>query len=87
MSFNETPSLFFIITFPQKMKKHFVLSHKVNGSQTGLKFKISYVYEKNEKFDNEMYSIIIATYTNNLENNYKASIIADFGDKKYMFSR
>ena len=84
MSFNETPSLFFIITFPQKMKKHFVLSHKVNGSQTGLKFKISYVYEKNEKFDNEMYSIIIATYTNNLENNYKASIIADFGDKKYM---
>ncbi len=32
MTFNETPSPFFIITFPQKMRKNFILSHKVNGS-------------------------------------------------------
>ena len=84
MNFNDTPSLFFIITFPQKMRKHLILSHKVTGSQKDLKFKISYVLEKEEKYDNEMYSIIIATYTNNLENEYRASIIAEFGDKKYI---
>ncbi len=43
--------------------------------------KISYVLEK--EFDNEMYSIIIATYANNLEKEYKASIIAEFDDKTY----
>ena len=83
MSFNETPSLFFIISFPQKLRKNLILSHKVNGSQKDLKMKISYVLEKEEKFDNEMFSIIIATYTNNLEEEYKASIIAEFGDKSY----
>ncbi len=82
MSFNE-PSLFFIITFPQNMRKSLILSHKVNGSQKDLKFKISYVLEKEEKYDNEMYSIIIATYVNNLEKEYRASIIAEFGDNKY----
>ncbi len=84
MSFNETPSLYFIITFPQKMRKNLILSHKVNGSQKDLKFKISYVLEKEEEYDNEKYSIIIATYKNNLENEYKASIIAEFSDKKYI---
>ena len=84
MSFNETPSLFFIITFPQKMRKHLILSHKVNGSQKDLKFKISYVLEKEEKYDNIIYSIIIATYKNNLNKEYKVSIIAEFGDKKYI---
>ena len=82
MDFNDTPSLFFIITFPQKMRKNLVLSHKVKGSSKDLKFKISYVLEKEEKYDNKLYSIIIATYKNNLEES-QVSIVAEFGDNTY----
>ena len=42
------PSLFFIITFPHKIRKQLILSHKVEGSQKDLKFKIGYVFEKTE---------------------------------------
>ncbi len=82
MDFNDTPSLFFIITFPQKMRKNLVLSHEVKGSSKDLKFKISYVLEKEEKYDNKLYSIIIATYKNNLEES-QVSIVAEFGDNTY----
>ena len=82
MDFNDTPSLFFIITFPQKMRKNLVLSHKVKGSSKDLNFKISYVLEKEEKYDNKLYSIIIATYKNNLEES-QVSIVAEFGDNTY----
>ena len=82
MDFNDTPSLFFIITFPQKMRKNLVLSHEVKGSSKDLNFKISYVLEKEEKYDNKLYSIIIATYKNNLEES-QVSIVAEFGDNTY----
>ena len=83
MSFNELPSLFFIITCPQNMRRKLIFSHKINGSQKDLKFKISYVFEKEEKYDNIIYSIIIVTYKNNLNKEDKVSIIAEFDDKKY----
>lgn len=59
------PSLYFIITFPEKLRKKLILPHKVDGSQKKLEFKISYVFEKVEKIKNEEYCIIIASYYNN----------------------
>ena len=81
------PSLFFIITFPHKIRKQLILSHKVEGSQKDLKFKIGYVFEKTEKLGKEEYSIIIASYYNNLDRIYNASITAAFDDIIYSSNR
>lgn len=82
MDFNDTPSLFFYYHISSKMRKNLVLSHEVKGSSKDLNFKISYVLEKEEKYDNKLYSIIIATYKNNLEES-QVSIVAEFGDNTY----
>ena len=81
------PSLFFIITFPHKIRKQLILSHKVEGSQKDLKFKIGYVFEKTEKLGKEEYSIIIASYYYNLDRIYNASITAAFDDIIYSSNR